>query len=109
MFPAITEAFREYFGERKGPIQELGLKSVVSFNPENVEFYARNGYPRLYNLLGGGGPSWSGETVSVDSSLNHSVVWACVRIIAETTAGLPLGLLRSVGDSRLSASDLPAH
>jgi HK97 family phage portal protein len=107
MFPAIREAFREWRGESK--IQELGLKESVSFNTVNVDWYARNGYPKLYSLLGGAGPSWSGESVSIDSALNHSVVWACNRIIAETAASLPCSLLRRMGETRSTASDLPAH
>lgn len=36
--------------------------------------------------------SYSGKTVTVDNALSLAAVWACVRIISETIAGLPLGI-----------------
>ena len=41
-----------------------------------------------------GGSTDSGETVTVDSSLQLGTVWACVRLIAETMATLPLQVHR---------------
>lgn len=37
------------------------------------------------------GSSFSGRTVTVDRALQLSTVWACVRLISETVATLPLG------------------
>jgi len=45
--------------------------------------------PRLYHFFSGG-PTHAGEVVTVDSSLQLDVVWACVRLISETVATLPL-------------------
>src|SRR5699024_8083414 len=41
---------------------------------------------------GGGWFASSGKAVSIDSALQVSAVWACVRLIAETIATLPLGV-----------------
>lgn len=45
-----------------------------------------------------GGQSSSGKSVSVDTAMRVSAVWACVRLIAETIATLPLGLYRRLPD-----------
>ncbi len=45
-----------------------------------------------------GGQSSSGRTVSVDRAMRVSAVWACIRLIAETIATLPLGLYRRLPD-----------
>lgn len=47
-----------------------------------------------------GGPTMTGVNVSEDSALSFSAVWACIRIISETLAMLPLHLYRRVPDGR---------
>lgn len=49
--------------------------------------------PRLYEALGGA-PSHAGYSVTVETSLQLSAVWSCVRLIAETIATLPLPVYR---------------
>jgi HK97 family phage portal protein len=55
--------------------------------------------PRLYHYFGGG-PTASGETVTIDSSLQIDTVFACVRLISQTIATLPLQLFRTLPDGR---------
>lgn len=56
------------------------------------------------------GRSSSGKSVSVDSSLQLSTVWACVRLLAETVSTLPLKLYRRMPDgSRQIARDHPLY
>lgn len=50
--------------------------------------------PQLYAHFNGG-PTDSGETVTVDGSLQLGTVWACVRLIAQTIATLPLHVYES--------------
>jgi HK97 family phage portal protein len=50
--------------------------------------------PRLYAHFNGG-PTDSGENVTVDGSLQIGTVWACVRLIAQTIATLPLQVFRT--------------
>jgi HK97 family phage portal protein len=45
-----------------------------------------------------GGQSSSGKAVSVDNVMRLSTVWACVRIISTSVAGLPLGIYRRKAD-----------
>lgn len=45
-----------------------------------------------------GGQSSSGKTVNVDNAMQLSAVWACVRIISTSVAGLPLGVYRREAD-----------
>ncbi|MDR5761948.1 phage portal protein [Caballeronia sp. LZ035] len=50
----------------------------------------------------GGMSSSSGESVTVDSALQLSAAWACVRLIAETIATLPLNLYLKAADGTRS-------
>src|SRR2546425_829613 len=90
---AAVKGFMQGFGSE--PVS-LDLKSNVgpTFNAVTAEWYARNGYPGIYSMLSGGMPAWSGEPVSVGTALNHSVVWACNRIISESVGFLPLNLMQ---------------
>lgn len=45
-----------------------------------------------------GRESSSGKVVTIDSAMQLSAVWACVRLISETIATLPLGLYRRQAD-----------
>jgi HK97 family phage portal protein len=58
----------------------------------------------------GGVGTFLGKRVSVDHALQLSTVWACVRLISETMATLPLGFYRRNADgSRTMASDHPLY
>lgn len=120
MLPALTEAVGSLFRGAKSAFKdsgptELGLgrpdegKGVgdVSFDLVNAGWYARNGYPRLYELLTGGMPAWSGETVSLQTAMNHSVVWACNRLISETQGATPLNMLQQKNGVKALATDHP--
>ena len=85
----------------------LGARAVkfaggVTFDAVNAEWYARNGYPQIYSMLTGGAPAWSGETVSIQTALNHSVVYACYKVISESIGFIPAELMqeRNPGDSQ---------
>jgi HK97 family phage portal protein len=91
----------------RNPIKRLAIKtgawlvksaSGVTFDPMNVEWYARNGYSQIASILGAGGPSWSGESVSTEKALNHSVVWACYRIISESIGFIPAVVMQEAED-----------
>lgn len=45
-----------------------------------------------------GGGSWAGEPVSIDTAMQLSAFWACVRLIAETIATLPVTVLERGAD-----------
>ena len=79
---------------------EFMVKSAggVAFDAVSAGWYLRNGYPQIYSILSGGLPTWSGEAVNLQTSLNHSVVWACNRIISESIGFIPAILMREKGD-----------
>lgn len=57
-----------------------------------------------------GSGNWSGQTVNVRTAMQLSTAWACVRLIAETLATLPINVLRSQPDgSKVIASDHQVH
>lgn len=87
----------------------LRKATELVFNAVNVDWYARNGYRQLYELLGGGGPTWSGQSVNEATALNCSVVWACIRAISDPVGFLPLRLYRRNGEDRERAIDHPLH
>ncbi len=65
--------------------------------------------PRL-SLHLGGTDSYSGRTVTVDSALQIATVWACVRLLSETIATLPLGVYeRDSNGRRTPARDHPLY
>jgi HK97 family phage portal protein len=92
---------------------ELGLSTKgigdISFDTVNIPWYRQNGYERIYAALSGGLPAWSGEPVSLATSMNHSVVWACNRIISETQGSTPLNMLQRRGGVKQLAVDHPMY
>jgi HK97 family phage portal protein len=59
----------------------------------------------LFTLLGGGAATFSGPSVNEDNAMRSSAVYACVRIISESIASLPLVLYRQNGRSKAKATD----
>lgn len=61
------------------------------------------------NVLGryplGGGATGSGQTVTPDTALRHSDVYACVRVLSDTAASLPLHIYRRGPEGRERVSD----
>ena len=92
-------------------LQRVVMRSLktlgVSFTARNIEWYARHGYWGIYSMLGGGEPAWSGENVSESTALNHSVVWACTRVISECEAMLPLNLMQRRNGGRYPVDGHP--
>ena len=52
-----------------------------------------------------GAKNYAGKTVSVNSALQLSAAWACVRLISETLSTLPLNLYDDSGDAKIMARD----
>jgi HK97 family phage portal protein len=66
--------------------------------------------PRFYEAMADGGPSHSGHTVNVNTALQLSAVWSCVRLISETAATLPLVVYRTDEAGRkVAAKDHPLY
>ncbi len=112
MFPALKEAWRDLragFGSEPLAlgIEQKDVGSGITFSSVNVDWYARHGFRNIYAALAGGMPGWSGEPVSLESALNHSVVWACTRIISETVGFLPLAMMQETEAGKQPAKKHP--
>ena len=55
------------------------------------------------------GTSGSGKSVTVQSAIQLSTVYACVRVISETIASLPLSIYETVNDGNEKATDHPLY
>lgn len=62
-----------------------------------------------YSILGGGMATTSGEVISPEIALQLSTVWACVRILAETVAELPLGIFQKTNEGKQPHEKHPLH
>ncbi len=51
----------------------------------------------------------AGTVVDADLALTYAAVWAATRLLAETTAGLPLNVYERDGSDRHLAADLPLY
>lgn len=56
------------------------------------------GDPALADLFGLSGISSSGHSVTAESAMRVSAVYACIRVLAETLASTPIVLYRRLGD-----------
>lgn len=63
---------------------------------------------RLYDLVLGS-PSYAGPRVDQDSAMRSTAVFACVRIISESIAGLPLIVYRQSGRNKERAANHPMY
>jgi HK97 family phage portal protein len=81
----------------------------IAFDSVQAGWYLRQGYPTIYSILTGGAPAWSGESVSVETALNHSVVWACNRIISESIGFIPAVLMQRKAGAHKHAEGHPMY
>src|SRR5574342_1260156 len=108
MFPELVERVKRFIPDSS--LVTLDLKETgVTFDAAHAAWYLKNGYPNIYALLSGGMPAWSGETVSLQAALNHSVIWACNQVISETIGSLPAHVIQKVGNAKQEAVGLPAY
>lgn len=63
----------------------------------------------LFREIYGGRPSSSGKSVTWDTAIGVSAVFACTRVIANGISQVPLKLFREVGRSRVPAVDHPLY
>lgn len=104
MFPALTEAVKEFFANAGTQPEPLRLDF-------KEDWYERNGYRQIANVISswGGRADWSGELVNSETAQNHSVVWACKRIISESVAFLPLAMMQARSDGKFPATKKPMY
>lgn len=108
MFPEIFDRLKQILPESE-PIS-LNLKNVTgTFSTADINWYRQNGYPQMYAALSGGGPSWSGESVTRENALQHPVVFACNRVVSEPLGFLPAKVMQVKGGEHREATELPVY
>ncbi len=110
LFPELRQLLKRFVPDSGEPIA-LNLKTV---GPEfglmrEAQWYMQNGYPQIAAILSGGMPAWSGESVSRESALSHSVVWACNRIISESVGFLPAVMMQETSAGKRAATEHPMY
>jgi HK97 family phage portal protein len=65
--------------------------------------------PRIAALFGGGSSSHAGKAVTVDSAMQLSTAWACVRLIAQTWGTLPVEVKLWDGKASAATRDHPLY
>ena len=63
----------------------------------------------LLASLAGGAATATGKFVSIEGALRTSSVYACIRVLAESVASMPLFLNRRLARGREHANDLPLY
>jgi HK97 family phage portal protein len=98
----FADALYSFFGleSRSGIVKDAETRSILE-NP-NVPIDQNT----LVGLLSGG-PTSSGISVNEVSSLSSSCVYACVQVIAQEIASLPLYVYRNLDRGREKAGDHP--
>lgn len=85
----------------------VGILSNL-FEPKTESVERREWYTALLSL--GGMPTKAGVRVSEDGALVSTAVWACVRVLSESVASLPLILYRRTPDGgKERATDHPLY
>jgi HK97 family phage portal protein len=118
VLPALGEAAASVFRGVKNAFKESGPtelsitradegKGMSSVDQQTADYYYRNGWYKTAENYARGSKSWSGEAVSLHTALNHSVVWACNRLISETQGATPLVMQQQKGDATQAAVDHP--
>jgi phage portal protein BeeE len=120
LLPALTEAVTSIVRGARNAFKESSPnefsithadegKDVSSFNDASAgAYYRANGWPRIAEQYARGA-SWSGEQVTLETALNHSVFWACNRLISETQGATPLKMQQQKGDAVQEATDHPMY
>jgi HK97 family phage portal protein len=84
------------------------VTKTFSFLKKSFAISDSSGYQRQLHSSGIAGTS-SGQVVSVDTAMQLSVVWACVRLIAETISTLPLLMYENKNGVRQVATNHPLY
>jgi len=65
--------------------------------------------PKEWVLKVFGGESFSGMNVTPDTALTFSAVWACVRILSNSLAMVPLNVIQDINGNKTIAKKHPVH
>lgn len=108
IYPELFERAKGFLARRaeNSALTTLSIKSGIG--SDDPAWYAAHGFYKAAEARGAGA-SWSGEPVSLDTALNHSVVFTCKRVIAESTGFLPLNMMQQNGGEKIEAVKHPMY
>src|SRR4030095_5775921 len=66
-------------------------------------------YGELFDLMAAGAPTYAGPPVNQENAMRSSAVYACIRIISESIASLPLVLYKHSGRDKSKATSHPLY
>lgn len=72
-------------------------------------FEQRSTSADLFSLMLNGSPTYAGPSVNEDNAMRSSAVYACIRIISESIASLPLVLYKQQGRNKKRATTHPLY
>lgn len=78
------------------------------FSRRNVKLSNRDDAETLRQALSMAG-SAAGKAITIDTVLQLSTAWSCIRLLSETIGTLPLGLFERDGDAKKPANDDPLY
>lgn len=93
---------------------DIGTPSVYLPKPEKRSNPLENpaislASPAAWSWILNSSPTAAGEVISIDSAMQISTVYTCIRIIAETCASLRLRLFERLNSGRVEAFDNSLH
>jgi len=116
MFPEIRSAFKRLLERNSAePIsiakemRSMESKGALGMDPNDPSSYARAGFYGIASGLQTWMPAWSGESVTIQTALNHSVVYACNKLISESLGMLPLSMKKTAGAGTIEATTHPVY
>lgn len=88
----------------------IGFKSIWDgvFSRRNVKLSNRDDAETLRQALAMAG-SAAGKAITIDTVLQLSTAWSCIRLLSETIGTLPLGMFERRGDTKRPATNDPLY
>lgn len=79
------------------------------FSRRNVKLSGRDDAETLRLALSAAGSSAAGKAVTIDTVLQLSTAWSCIRLLSETIGTLPLGVFERDGEAKKPARNEPLY
>lgn len=86
----------------------IGFLRKAASSLWSPEWYQRNGYYRIAQMLGAGQATSSGEAITVEKAMRCSAAFICTRVVTESMASMPLPILRKEDDKRIEERETDA-
>lgn len=79
------------------------------FSRRNLKLSNRDDAETLRQALAMAATSAAGKAITIDTVLQLSTAWSCIRLLSETIGTLPLGMFERQGDAKKPATDEPLY